>query len=53
MIVTCKTWDIQVANGQKIFVAQGYPQEHLPSEQKNHLLSKQLGDVEWRLVEVF
>lgn len=25
----------------------------LPSEQKNHLLGKQLGDVEWRLVEAF
>lgn len=36
---------------RKYIFAQGYPQEYLPSEQKNHLLGKQLRDVEWRLVE--
>lgn len=33
-LLPCKTWTIQVANEQKIFVVQGYPQEYFPSEQK-------------------
>lgn len=37
-LLSCKTWDIQVANAQKIFVVQVYPQEYF------HLLGTQLGD---------